>query len=499
MKRNLCWILVMLALPLVSCKKEGDTQPVQSKTAPAVAEEDLSNSQLKAKSRQVLGDVKHLHKSPEWKTLRVGKLVVENDKIKTALESHVVFELLDGSILTLAESSELQFKLENIPKMKKQLEVDLAEGKVHFDIQKQSDREIIFKTGTATTAIRGTMGFVGNVGGNTVASLKEGKIEVKTESGEVSTIGENQTVLVDSSGKAKTLELTSSGTIVLAEAIDSIVSKTDTISSEHIEKSIQHFDESYKAKKQEFEKRLQFKANDISDTLFVPKVTLLAKATPGIIVNVLGKADTVSINGIYEQTFTWGDSAYGTKRFFASCSDGYVEIPCFMWVTEYAPIQIETPKSDSSLTQNTMEESTVAPDLNLAVKINGARTERKHLDLPSENYNTNLKFNLSGITQNQLNALKSISVLRNGKAFKTFDSNDLTSLNYEVPITIARNKIADFEVVATLKNGKRFRAKKTYEVYCLVSNHPGGKARNSILSAEEEYARIKQSGGITHE
>lgn len=75
----------------------------------------------------------------------------------------------------------------------------------------------------------------------------------------------------------------------------------------------------------------------------------------------------------------------------------------------------------------------------------------------------------------------------------------MTSLNYEVPLTIARNKIADFEVVATLKNGKRFRAKKTYEVYCLVSNHPGGKARNSILSAEEEYARIKQSGGITHE
>lgn len=489
----------MLALPFVSCKKETESLPAYTKTAPSVAEEDLSKSQLKAKSRQVLGDVKHLHKGPEWKNLRVGKLVVENDKIKTALESHAVFELSDGSILTLAESSEMQFKLENIPKMKKQLEIDIAEGKIHFDIQKQANREIIFRTGTATAAIRGTMGFVGNVGGKTVASLKEGEIDVKTETGEVCTIGGNQTVLVDSSGKAKTLELTSSGTIVLAKAIDSLVSKTDTISSENIEKSIQRFDESYKIKKQEFEKRLQFRANNISDTLFVPKVTLLAKATPGIIVNVLGKVDTIQANGIYEQTFTWGDSAYGTKRFLASCSDGFVEIPCFMWVTEYAPIQTEMPKSDSSLTQNTMEESTRAPDLKLSVKINGARTEKKHLDLPSENYNTNLKFNLSGITQNQLNALKSISVLRNGKAFKTFESNDLTSLNYEVPVTIARNKIADFDVVATLKNGKRFRAKKTYEVYCLVSNHPGGKARNSILSAEEEYARIKQSGGITHE
>lgn len=113
----------MLALPFVSCKKETESLPAHTKTAPSVAEEDLSKSQLKAKSRQVLGDVKHLHKGPKWKNLRVGKLVVENDKIKTALESHAVLELSDGSILTLAESSEMQFKLENIPKRKKQLEI----------------------------------------------------------------------------------------------------------------------------------------------------------------------------------------------------------------------------------------------------------------------------------------------------------------------------------------------------------------------------------------
>ena len=76
---------------------------------------------------------------------------------------------------------------------------------------------------------------------------------------------------------------------------------------------------------------------------------------------------------------------------------------------------------------------------------------------------------------------------------------DLTSLSYEVPLTIARNKIADFEVVATLKNGKKIRAKKTFEVYCLVTNHPGGKARNSILPQDQEYERLKQSGGLTHE
>jgi hypothetical protein len=90
-------------------------------------------------------------------------------------------------------------------------------------------------------------------------------------------------------------------------------------------------------------------------------------------------------------------------------------------------------------------------------------------------------------------------VLRDGNPFKTFDATDWPSLSYEVPISIARNKIADFEVVAKLKNGKNFRAKKTYEVYCLVTNHPGGKARNSIVPPDQEYERLKQSGGISHE
>ena len=137
--------------------------------------------------------------------------------------------------------------------------------------------------------------------------------------------------------------------------------------------------------------------------------------------------------------------------------------------------------------------------MKLSVKISGGRNERVHLDLPATELNTNLKFNLAGITAGDLTQLKSLVVLRNGKPFKTFDVNDLTSLAYEVPVSIERNKIADFEVVATLKNGKNFRAKKTYEVYCMVANHPGGKARNSIVPPDQEYERLKQSGELKHE
>jgi hypothetical protein len=179
-----------------------------------------------------------------------------------------------------------------------------------------------------------------------------------------------------------------------------------------------------------------------------------------------------------------------------------------MWVTEYAPMPAAAPAdSVAEPAAEPAKPAAAAPasiaaegkNLNLKVTVAGGRNERVHLDLPATEFSTNLKFNLAGITEGDLDELKSLTVLRNGKPFKSFAAGDLTALAYEVPVSIERNKIADFEVVATLKNGKSFRAKKTYEVYCMVANHPGGKARNSIVPPDQEYERLKQNGGITHE
>ena len=441
--------------------------------------------------------------------LRVGKTVVENDHVRTALESELVVNMTDGSALRVPESSNVTFQAELQDNEKKLIFLDIHSGKVHFDIQKQEQAEIYFKTGTATVAIRGTAGFVGEVQGKTVASLKEGKVEVTTPKGKATSIVKNQTILVDDQGDSKVLKLESSGTEALAVAIDSIAKAEDggaALNTEILEKSMNTFDKSYGERQRNFEKNLQFKATAIADSVFVPSVVLQARVTPGTIVTVWGERDTVPESGIYQKTLAWGDSAYGTKRFLVGCSDGDVELPCFMWVTEYAPMPAPSSVTDSvadgstgSPTEQAANASAQGKNLNLKVSVAGGRNERVHLDLPATEYSTNLKFSLSGITGGDLGELKSLTVLRNGKPFKTFDANDLTSLVYEVPVTIERNKIADFEVVATLKNGKNFRAKKTYEVYCMVANHPGGKARNSIVPPDQEYERLKQSGGITHE
>lgn len=502
-KTRITVVFVLAALALTACKSDESPKPAPKDVAAnAPAEESVpENALLKAKVRSVVGTVER-EKADSWTQLRVGKTVVENDHVRTALESELIVNMTDGSALRVPESSNVTFQAELQDNVKKLIFLDIHSGKVHFDIQKQQQTEIYFKTGTATVAIRGTAGFVGEVQGKTVASLKEGKVEVSTPKGKSTTIVKNQTVLVDDQGDSKVLKLESSGTEALAAAIDSIAKAEDggaALNTKILEKSMNTFDKSYGERQKNFEKNLQFKAVGIPDSLYVPSVMLQARITPGTIVTVWGERDTVPESGIYQKTLSWGDSAYGTKRFLVGCSDGDVELPCYMWVIEYAPMPAlgeAEPAADTTAAKPAEE---TAANLKLSVKISGGRNERVHLDLPATELNTNLKFNLAGITAGDLGQLKSLVVLRNGKPFKTFDASDLTSLAYEMPVSIERNKIADFEVVATLKNGKNFRAKKTYEVYCMVANHPGGKARNSIVPPDQEYERLKQSGGITHE
>ena len=494
--------IFLVFLALSGCSKSDKATPESknansSADAESVEEAVSSHFLLNAMARYIVGDVDVQKKQKKKKKLQIGGRVYENDLVSTGFESEADLSLADGSVLKVIENTDALFAAEMDGDSKKLIIIDITKGRVHFDIQKQKNREVKFKTSTAIAAIRGTVGFVGNVKGKTVASLKEGMVEVVSNSGEVRSIADNQTILVDEQGKSKMLKLKSSGTETLSKALDSIA--VSEVPVETLEKSLKTFDASYTARLNAFEKSLQFRATSIGDSVFVPTITLTARATPGIWVTVWGERDSIGANGIYQRTFTWNDSAYGTKRFLASCSDGYVEMPCFMWVTEYVPMPALGEGEPAVFTTAAKPAEDAAANLKLSVKIDGGRNERVHLDLPATELNTNLKFNLAGITAGDLAQLKSLVVLRNGKLFKKFDANDLTSLAYEVPVSIERNRIADFEVVATLKNGKNYRAKKTFEVYCLLTNHPGGKARNSIVPPDQEYERLKQSGELKHE
>lgn len=552
-------MLALSASVFWACKEEPSPKTMAETPAP---ETKAVASKLKAKVRKALGDANLQRKGHDsWTKLRIGQNVVENDRIRTAAESEAVLSMNDGSSLWITELSDITLDVEIFDSLSRQVSVVVKDGSVHFDVQKQNPgNSLQFKTGTATAAIRGTAGFVGNVNGLMVASLKEGVVAVTSDAGVVEEVLEKQTVLVANDGSFKKIALECSGTQTLSMEVVKIIraGEKDAASAaiENVEKLLQDFDNGYAARKAAFEKKLNFRASPLAAEALLPNVTLQARVNPGVVVTVLGESDTVPESGIYQRTFEWDENAYGVKRFLAVCSEGDVEVLCHKWETLYAApaaaveSAVVEPAADSAIAEpavdtaaapakdvasapkmekpapkektesepkaNPKEETVEKPkaeakggkDIKFSVKM-GRRTESVHLDLPAKEYSTKLKFQLAGIDPADLKEIKDIKVRRAGKVIKTYGQLELNGLNYEIPVSIDLNKIANFEVVVTLKNGKSISAKKTYEVFCFRRNHMG-KARNCVQldkvegggcakNHDEEYEYVKSNGVLTAE
>ena len=546
-KFSLCFMAALSAMVFWACKEEPNPRTVAQEQPAEAPEASDAHSRIKAKVRKVLGETDLQRKGSEkWSKLRYGQNVVEQDRIRTGAESEAVMTVSDGSSLWISELSDVTLDVEIFDSLSRQVSVHIENGSVMFDVQKQPQGQTFrFNTKTATAAIRGTAGFVGDYNGQMVASLKEGRVSVSDASGTTEDIVENQTLIVNKSGNIKKLKLKSSGTRALVKTIAELHAKDKEAAPETIEKTLVDFDNDYSARKDAFEKKLSFRANALPDTVLLPSVTLQARVNPGVVVTVLGESDTVGENGIYQRTVDWADDAYGPKRFLVSCGEGDIEIPCFMWTTVYAAPSApakEEPVADTAAAEEAptdkeqqekakikeaadkaraavkedtkakeqakaadkpkTEEKTVTKNLNVSLKISGGKSERKHLDLPANEYNTKLKFSLGGMTEADLGEIAGITVKHKGEVVQSFST--ASGLTYEVPVSIDLNTIAKFDIEVSLKNGKKVRATKTYEVFCHRRNHMG-KARNCVQldkvdgggcddSHEEEYQYVKDNG-----
>lgn len=484
-------ILLFLPLFFLACSHDEQMKP-----SPAQNDAKDTPAIFNSKVQSVLGTVTwQKMKATTWDKLRVGQKVVENDRVRTELESETVLLLSDASALSICENTDVTLKADLLKDKSDRKTIEVNQGRIGFDIQKQNGTRFEFKTNTVIAAIRGTNGFFGKVGNLTVLSLKEGRVNLRPVSGSEADVVENQTAILNSKGEIKVLPLISSGTGALFSALDSL--RKSGAQESALDADLKIFDEKYAGALMTFKNKVSILTSKIADTLYAPSVMLQARVTPGVIVSVLGESDTVPLNGIYDRTFTWDASAYGLKRFMATCGDGRVEFVCAVWNAVYAEPRRTIVDSAAVVAQNT--EKKESGKIQLSLDISGAADERVHLDPPQTEYSTELNVKLNGISPADLSQIKSIEVRRKGIPVATVSGKNLNSLVYGFPVKIERNRIAEFEVVATLGNGKKIKRKKTYEVFCLLSNHPGGKARNSILSQDEEYERLKQSGALVAE
>jgi len=537
-KLSLCLVAALSATVFWACKDEPDPRTVADNKSEAV-----DTSKIKAKVRKVLGETDLQRKNTEkWSKLRFGQTVAEKDRIRTGAESEAVMAINDGSSLWITELSDVVLDAEIFDSLNHQVSVRVNNGAVLFDVQKQpTGRTVNFTTGVATAAIRGTAGFVASVNGQMVTSLKQGLVSVNSIAGNTGEVVQNQTLIVGKNGVIKNLNLKSSGTKALSMELANVNIWGMGPESEEFEKALTDFDNDYEKRREEFAKKVNFRANPLPDTLMLPSVTLQARVNPGIVVTVMGESDTVPESGIYQRTVEWADDSYGPKRFSVTCSEGDIEIECFTWKSNYT-LPSKPAGDDASADSAARADSIAAAEaaaaeaaaaekaaaekaagknaagkkadqadasaanekkttksVNVSLKLVGGKTKRKHLDPPATEYKTKLKFSLAGITDADISEIASVTVKRKGEVVQSF--NNVSALTYEVPVSIDLNTIAKFDIEIALKNGKKIRTTKTYEVFCFRRNHMG-KARNCVQydkvdgggcdeSHAEEYEAVK--------
>ena len=304
-------------------------------TALLLAMPAIAAKPTNGKVRSVLGDVaRQKANKTNWAALRVGATVEQADKIRTEIESQAIISLPDGSSISIEENTLVVFEQLVANDGNQKLTADVQHGKVRFDVQKQKGKEssFQFRTGTATAAVRGTAGVIGQTSrGKPIAALREGKLEISTGSNTVNING-GETAVPDGDSFA-VLQLASSGDLDFLNKIDSLLSDT-TKSLDDLKKTILALDSVYAANLKHAADTLGCAFESIPDTVTTPVLTVRGTCKPGIFVEI-GAERIETTDEPFQFTPTWDANAFGAKKYPVSCFVGKISLPCGYITTNY--------------------------------------------------------------------------------------------------------------------------------------------------------------------
>lgn len=507
-KGLLCVVLCVFSfLMLVACEEDSDSP--RGKPGESSAEHIFRGT-----VREIQGDALIRTRDGELGRLSVGQKIFEKNKLGTESKSSVVISVSDGSTLKMDGKSDVELDAKIVESLRRKVSVLLRHGRLMFDVQKQAVKdEFEIRADKLFAVASSTAGFVESVDGLDVFSLKDGRLEVGFENNPSSVISSGLTLLVNSRG-VKVFPLSSSGTLFLARALDSIVTeaaaelgiRASRLSLEMVKAKLLAYDKVYKQKTEEFLMQTQpeFKSKTLNEYIGQPKVLLEAMFVPGAYITVQGIRDTIPESGLYRRTFEWDDStAFGAKRFIVNCANDEVEYICYTWNTNFVSAKMaEVLTKADERKAVALNDSALQPQKReLAVVIEGSGRERIHV-LPEErDIPATLRFSVTGLMGADLKQIKRLVIMRKGAVIKTYRGEDLTTNSFRFPIRLKQNRIAHFEVSVTLADGKTISAKKVYETYCFFDNYEGGKKSNRIydMTAEEEYKNVVSKGLLVNE
>jgi hypothetical protein len=476
------------------------------------------------KVRLVIGDVTFQKGGKaKWQPLRVDAKVKEKDRIKTAFESTASIAFPDGSIVAVAELSEVEFAQLLFADGSQVSMVDVKQGQVRFDAQKQKEGSSFkFKTGTATCSIRGTDGIVGvTKNGQSVGSLNSGAMDMEQDGQKVS-IGANQFVAFRK-GKAPVVgEAKNAGDPEFMKMVAEVVDDT-TKSDADIVATAKAFDEKIEKEKAELRAKYSCKFDNVPATVDVNTVKIGATCTAGMEVSI--GAETIKSTG-EKMTFSpsWEKGAFGDKKFVVMCSAEKKMFECGRLATVYKVDReasfgnndegsctvafitkgfdenkgsLKLYVGDSLLQQMTLNVDTSGvfklvsgtnvyklvsesadpkvgtvtrklkcyPSTEVAIEFKGGKSEiiRKKLSQGAAAY-PDVEFSVRNVLDNDPKQIKSVLVKINGKSVPTKIVPSDVGLGYRAKLRLDRGKVTKVFVEVTMHNGKVVSAEKTFEL-----------------------------------
>jgi len=296
----------------------------------------FSQTSASGKVRFVLGEVTQQKKGAgNWNPLRVGAKVEPKDLIKTLVESEAGIALIDGTILTIEENS-LVILTETLKDSKlNKTTVNIQSGKLFFDVQKQKNPDALeFKTGTATAAIRGTSGFIGQTNRGMMLSLESGKMLVTSVNGDSIEVNEGETLIQDGEKGFKKFKTRNSGSKLLASLLEAQINQKD-YSEEKLIQEIKSIDSMTLPKMDSLEKNFPCTFVPLPEFVTDNFVTFRGQCPLDVSLSINGSPIEIKKDGVFNQKFSWEATTFGTKKFSAKCETSHIQFACGKFKVQY--------------------------------------------------------------------------------------------------------------------------------------------------------------------
>ena len=294
-------------------------------------------AKTKGKIRYVVGgtNAEHQKSGKDWGLAKTGSGVGQKDNFRTGDEAQIIVSLSDGSSLTINERTQVSMEKLLDEDGINHTTVNIINGKVNFDAQKQANGGTIeFKTGIATAAIRGTSGVIGvNSKRKIIAALKTGHLSISLNNREYSITG-GQTAM-PSGDSIIILNLESSGEAKFFDKIDSLTSNTK-LTPEKMIRSAQKLDSIHAEQTKQKKNNISCTTTPLPDTTYTSQLTVKTTCTAGTLVGIFN-APVLSEGKELELTVDWAPEEIGPKNFSLMCYlDSLTRFPCGEVHTFYA-------------------------------------------------------------------------------------------------------------------------------------------------------------------